>query len=67
MDPQMSSGRETHDLATRRGVSLTPEDDRIAREMAERHHGGNISRLIRRLLRDAWAIEQTRESERRAA
>jgi hypothetical protein len=44
-------------LATRRGVSLSPEDDAIAQELARRYHGDNISRLIRHLLRAAWAAE----------
>lgn len=40
-----------------RGISLDPEDDRIAQELAAKNHGDNISRLIRHLLRDAWDRE----------
>lgn len=40
-----------------RGISLDPEDDRIAQELAAKSHGDNISRLIRHLLRDAWDRE----------
>ena len=46
---------EEVEIKVRRGISLDPEDDRIAQELAERFHGGNISRLIRFLLRDEWA------------
>ena len=40
-----------------RGISLDPDDDRIAQELAAKSHGDNISRLIRHLLRDAWDRE----------
>jgi hypothetical protein len=39
-------------------ISLSPEEQRIARELAERKHGGNVSRLFQKLLRLAWAMEQ---------
>ena len=47
-------------------ISLSPEEQRIARELAERDHGGNVSHLFRKLLRLAWAMEQA-ESERKVA
>lgn len=59
--------RESQELVTRRGVSLSPKDDQIARELAEKHHGGNISRLFRHLLNDAWDREQAEPQEARAA
>jgi hypothetical protein len=42
---------------TRMGLSLYPEDRRIAEALSERHHGGNVARLIRTLLREAWNKE----------
>ena len=62
---QPLSDRE-QELVTRRGVSLSPHDDQIAKELAEKHHGGNISRLVRHLLQDAWQREQA-EQEAKAA
>lgn len=37
----------------RTGVYLEPEDRAAARELADLYQGGNISRLIRRLIRSA--------------
>ena len=48
-------------------ISLSPEDQRIAKELAERKHGGNVSRLFQKLLRMAWAEEEQGENERTAA
>lgn len=64
---QPSPERESQELVTRRGVSLSPQDDQIAKALAERHHGGNISRLVRHLLQDAWQREQTTDKEPVAA
>jgi len=48
---------EPKETVIRMGLSLTPTDRRIADELAEKHHGGNIARLVRTLLRDAWTKE----------
>jgi hypothetical protein len=48
---------------TRMGLALYPADRRIAEELAERHHGGNIARLVRTLLRDAWKQESEKEEQ----
>jgi hypothetical protein len=47
-------------------ISLSPEEQRMAKELAERKHGGNVSRLFQKLLNLAWAMEQE-ESERKVA
>jgi hypothetical protein len=47
-------------------ISLSPDEQRIAKELAERKHGGNFSRLIQKLIAAEWAREQE-ESERKAA
>lgn len=39
----------------------------MARELAERKHGGNISRLFQKLLKLAWAMEEQESTDRRAA
>jgi hypothetical protein len=49
---------ETKQPVMRMGLSLEPTDRKIAEELAEKHHGGNIARLVRTLLRDAWTKEQ---------
>jgi hypothetical protein len=41
-------------------ISLTADEKRIAQELADRHHGGNVSHLFRKLLRLAWAMEEER-------
>ncbi len=48
-------------------ISLSPEEQRIAKELAERQHGGNVSRLFQRLLRLAWALEEERNPMKDAA
>lgn len=47
-----TSGRVTQN------ISLSPDEQRIAKELAERDHGGNVSHLFRKLLRLAWAMAQ---------
>jgi hypothetical protein len=42
-------------------ISLSQDEQRIARELAERDHGGNVSHLFRKLLRLAWAMAQDEE------
>lgn len=39
----------------RTGVYLNPQDKAAAKELAELYQGGNLSRLFRRLIRNAWA------------
>jgi hypothetical protein len=46
------------EIKTRRGVSLDPEEDRMAQELANRYHGDNVSRLLRHLIRAEWEREQ---------
>lgn len=52
------ASKESKEPVMRMGLSLTPTDRKIADELAEKHHGGNIARLVRTLLRDAWQKEQ---------
>ena len=43
------------------GVSVDPEEYRIAQELAMKKHGDNVSRLVRHLLRSEWEREQAAE------
>ena len=59
--------RPLDDKRIRRQVHLTETDDRLAREVAERTDGGNISRMFRRLVRDEAArIDIATPSDKKA-
>lgn len=46
--------------AIRTGLTLYPEDRRIASELAHRRYDGNVALLVRNLLRDEWKREQAK-------
>lgn len=60
---ELKDAAEAKESVTRMGLALYPADRRIAEELAERHHGGNIARLVRTLLRDAWSRESRKEEQ----
>lgn len=65
----MDARRQNEAVMIRRGISWTPDDEQLANWIAERTDGGNVSRLLRRLLRheavrydDAPSRERAREA-----
>lgn len=47
----MDARQQDEAVMMRRGISWTPDDERLANWIAERTDGGNVSRLLRRLVR----------------
>lgn len=56
----------TDALKVRRGISWDPEDDQIAQELAAKKDGGNVSLLLRRLLRTEWERRRKMSESRKA-
>lgn len=47
----MTENNQSPEIKMRRGISWSPDDERLATWIAERTDGGNVSRLLRRLVR----------------
>ena len=57
IEPRNSRRREPKGIVTRRGISLAETEDQRLVELAERHYGGNVSLLSRKLIEKAWEAE----------
>lgn len=51
----MDQRPQSTEIKIRRGISWSPSEERMANWIAERTDGGNVSRLLRRLLRSEAA------------
>lgn len=65
LQPRQSNRRKGEPV-TRRGISLPPSEDERLVALADKHYGGNVSLLIRKLVEMAWDREAPQQEAQAA-